>query len=706
MAKITALDVADQITGDEFLPIVQGANTKRVTMSAFRDLITPFLQYWYKGEPGDTGPSNNTRTDLNALKLAPIGDLSSLFDGSLWTWTTGDFTGRSDDLNVVKANAVALAVGAWVRQSDPADTRLNVLSFVPRAFRAAILGRTVNNNIAQGKQLAKYIQIAIDAAALQRRRLHFPAGLYNIAPREAFEAEGGTCQRCFAIRSYMDLYGEAGATFRIVDGVSTDAAVVFMCMFGTNEQLSNVSWRGLEMDMNGQKNLISPNRASGVYSLINQAMIFVTGTPGGNAALINDVLIDLCIFKNTPGVSCIVGAQSNSYNVALGRRWTITRNKLLNGGLDTVDHTAIYGWIADANVTWNLFENDKPFITTGGLVAYEIHGANTKFTHNTVRRFWQGMWIDNNQSERVEDVLVTDNLFDQIKCYGVLFFGINLIVEQTRRVKIMRNTVVFDNLVHPGIDLKIGFGAVTTPRGQSEIEISGNTVQSGGSAVGTASVVMSAPTRAGELHTQVTIDDNTSYSTTFGEVLLTNPTCGLGTISIRRNKRFNLSPGGAFLLPIGLSVGFTTAASQIDFLSIGGNQCTDDRTPSSCAYGTRIEGQIGVLDYQPETFRGMTQGNYVEASPAIAKRSGVFDSAFSYDPPSLVDGASVITNVAFPGAKPGSIVRASFSIPLAGIDLSAWVSANDTISAKFANRTGATVDLAAGLVRTRLECAP
>ena len=49
MAKITALPETDALTGDEFLPIVQGRETKRTTMTAFRALITPFLQNWYKG---------------------------------------------------------------------------------------------------------------------------------------------------------------------------------------------------------------------------------------------------------------------------------------------------------------------------------------------------------------------------------------------------------------------------------------------------------------------------------------------------------------------------------------------------------------------------------------------------------------------------------------------------------------------------------
>ncbi|MCG7349288.1 hypothetical protein [Sphingomonas sp. ACRSK] len=70
MAKITALDVAEQLSGEELLPIVQGASTKCATMAAFRDLITPFLQYWYKGDRGDTGPAGNTYTSYAAMQAS------------------------------------------------------------------------------------------------------------------------------------------------------------------------------------------------------------------------------------------------------------------------------------------------------------------------------------------------------------------------------------------------------------------------------------------------------------------------------------------------------------------------------------------------------------------------------------------------------------------------------------------------------------
>jgi hypothetical protein len=119
MAKITALDVAEQLSGEEHLPIVQGATTKRATMAAFRDLITPFLQYWYKGDRGFTGPANSTYPSMAAIAAADITNLSAIYapaDGAAattYTWTEGNFTGRSD---VIASSTVPIAEGAWVPQ--------------------------------------------------------------------------------------------------------------------------------------------------------------------------------------------------------------------------------------------------------------------------------------------------------------------------------------------------------------------------------------------------------------------------------------------------------------------------------------------------------------------------------------------------------------------------------------------------------------
>lgn len=96
MAKITALPATEALTGDEFIPIVQGADTRRATMTAFREQITPFLQYWYKGEAGNTGPANSTYTSVAALRAADVGNRSAILSvprvGGTFAWLIGDFS--------------------------------------------------------------------------------------------------------------------------------------------------------------------------------------------------------------------------------------------------------------------------------------------------------------------------------------------------------------------------------------------------------------------------------------------------------------------------------------------------------------------------------------------------------------------------------------------------------------------------------------
>lgn len=51
-----------------------------------------------------------------------MGSRTSLHDGSLWTWTEGDHSGRADDATVIQATGIALTVGAWVRSPDAGTT--------------------------------------------------------------------------------------------------------------------------------------------------------------------------------------------------------------------------------------------------------------------------------------------------------------------------------------------------------------------------------------------------------------------------------------------------------------------------------------------------------------------------------------------------------------------------------------------------------
>lgn len=518
------------------------------------------------------------------------------------------------------ASPVALGslVAAKVTQDSSGSGALNLFDVIPAALHAGIRAQTVDNSLARARTLAGYIQDAINTAASQRRRLTIPAGVYNIAPIDTFAAEAGPCQRCFAIRSHLHIDAAPGATFRIVDRVSTETAVVFMCMFGTNEQLTDLSWRGLAMDMNGSNNPISPGRAAGNYSLINQAQIFVSGTPAGRAALANNVVVERCGFLNTPGASSLVLAQSNKPGVALGRNWRILDCQFVDGGLDSPDHSAIFAWADDVICQGCSFSNRLPMGKVGGNVAFEVHGSRQRFTGNKVNNFYQGVWVDGNLSSAVSsDIVVSGNTFANMGGYGVMFYGTRCRMSD---VRIVENSVTFNDIVYPGVDLKIGIGCLA-PLGQKQTVIAGNTVTSASRRTASSGVSLQSPTTRGEMLDGFVIEKNVFATTTFGTHIVTTPTAAMGTIIVRSNRSLNLSRAGALTVPQGVAVDFQGAPSTIENLTIADNICIDDRgAAAQCAFGIRLQGRIANLHVTGNTASGMTGSPYLEGQLRVANR--------------------------------------------------------------------------------------
>ncbi|RDE04684.1 hypothetical protein [Sphingomonas aracearum] len=132
MAKISTMPIAEDLAGGEILPVVQGGTAKRMTLAVLRSAIVPYLQAWYKGDQGDTGPANSTYTRLAALQAAPVTNRSyhfapdaadtSGFPAAPYFYKLGDFSGvqyAADFVSgdKVKLTAVPLATGALVRQN-------------------------------------------------------------------------------------------------------------------------------------------------------------------------------------------------------------------------------------------------------------------------------------------------------------------------------------------------------------------------------------------------------------------------------------------------------------------------------------------------------------------------------------------------------------------------------------------------------------
>ena len=82
-----------------------------------------------------------------------------------------------------------------------------------------------------------------------------------------------------------------------------------------------------------------------------------------------------------------------------------------------------------------------------------------------------------------------------------------------------------------------------------------------------------------------------------------------------------------------------------------------------------------------------------------------FTGSATYDPGSLVDGAGATTTVTVTNAALGDFAQISFSLDLQGIGLTCWVSAANTVSARFQNETTGTIDLASGTLRARVRTA-
>jgi hypothetical protein len=83
---------------------------------------------------------------------------------------------------------------------------------------------------------------------------------------------------------------------------------------------------------------------------------------------------------------------------------------------------------------------------------------------------------------------------------------------------------------------------------------------------------------------------------------------------------------------------------------------------------------------------------------------GLYSNTFlvraSLNADSLVDGAGDTDTVAVPGVALGDMVlSASLAVDVAGLIVTAYVSAANVVSIRFQNETGGTVDLAAATLR-------
>ncbi len=268
MAKITALQKAEALTGAEFLPIVQGAETKRTTMAAFRDLITPFLQQYYKGDQGDTGPANNTHRTIASIAASDITNGSATLapaEGSglsaaTYTWKNGDYSGRND---VIASDNVPISQGAWIlpdarsltfqRPEDGAVIRdvsdvLAGLGLRSSDFRIPTNGATDVTPLIQA--LINSGDCLIEAGTYRIKKITIPLGRQVLVdPRVIFDYDGpndiGTC--VFTLRSGASLRSSGGAQNPFLVRAPVDTPTVWATGFAAADNVSLVGIKAYRM---------------------------------------------------------------------------------------------------------------------------------------------------------------------------------------------------------------------------------------------------------------------------------------------------------------------------------------------------------------------------------------------------------------------------------------------------------------------------
>jgi len=82
---------------------------------------------------------------------------------------------------------------------------------------------------------------------------------------------------------------------------------------------------------------------------------------------------------------------------------------------------------------------------------------------------------------------------------------------------------------------------------------------------------------------------------------------------------------------------------------------------------------------------------------------GAMNASATYNPASLADGDRDTTTVTVTGASLGDFVNVSFAVDLQGINMFGYVSAADTVTVVFENRTGGTIDLVNSTIRVRVR---
>lgn len=192
--------------------------------------------------------------------------------------------------------------------------------------------------------------------------------------------------------------------------------------------------------------------------------------------------------------------------------------------------------------------------------------------------------------------------------------------------------------------------------------------------------------------------------TSGGTTLATIPNGSMGQVTVIFNRSISGGPSSTWeVTDFQIRQTFFDASATYDppALAPGQRGPTQTVTVTGAALGDYVTPSfsLALQDVQIAAWvsAASTVSYYFYRPPALLTGSA------TYDPPSVAPSATTTTTVTVTGAVVGDDVSASFGVSLAGLVMSAYVSAADTVTVVLFNPTLGAVDLASGTLRAAVR---
>lgn len=257
------------------------------------------------------------------------------------------------------------------------------------------------------------IQVAFDWASVTGIPLVASAKTYGLKLSQRIAIEGNpSAYTALVVKTRLRLTGAGmGKTiFKLLDNESTAANPKWFNVMTGNTVIEYLQLSNYTVDVNGQNNKIDSPAAP--LPGFQCAALMITGSVAsvGVDARLNNSVIDQIEVKNNPGVTNIGIGNRYGHPGATGFNVTISRCRFYNSGIDSQDHSSIFGYGDSTLVIGCTF--DHPVASTGvrgPIVAVELHGSNNKMIGCTVRNYLQMAWIGAGDEGIRQGIVIADN---------------------------------------------------------------------------------------------------------------------------------------------------------------------------------------------------------------------------------------------------------------------------------------------------------